>query len=179
MESRTHAKKNGAKPKSLTSREKNTHRKMNKIVLNFDWKYKLPSVARFQFQIDLDKLGDESGDMSEFPCFYIDLATGEILGVPSEISCGDGYRYSSCASWLIASDGGWIGYNESLDEQYSNLPESKLNDEFIELFENNHSNNFNEIVDKVCDYARSTNLKDKKCTGLFDKYINNYDVPSL
>jgi hypothetical protein len=31
---------------------------MNKIVLNFDWKFNLPSVARFQFQIDLDNLDE-------------------------------------------------------------------------------------------------------------------------
>ena len=79
--------------------------------LNFDWKYNIPSVARFQFQIDLDKLGDESGDMSEYPCFYIDLSSGKIPDVPAEISCGDGYRYANSASWLIVSDGWWIGYS--------------------------------------------------------------------
>jgi hypothetical protein len=152
---------------------------MNKIVLNFDWKFNLPSVARFQFQIDLDKLNDESADMSEYPCFYIDLASGKILGVPAEISCGDGYRYLESASWLIVSDGWWIGYNESLDEQYSNLPESPMNSELLELFDYKNANNFNLIVDEVCDYARNNNFKDIKCTGLFDKYINNYDAPSL
>ncbi len=152
---------------------------MNKIVLNFDWNFDIPSVARFQFQIDLDKLGDESGDMSEYPCFYIDLASGEILGVPSEISCGDGYRYLDSSSWLIVSDGWWIGYSESLDELYSNLPESKMNDELIEIFDYKRANNFNIIVDKVCDYARINNLRETKCAGLFDQYINNYDVPSL
>jgi hypothetical protein len=84
---------------------------MNTINLNFDWKYNIPSVARFQFQIDLDKLGDESGDMSEYPCFYIDLSSGKIPDVPAEISCGDGYRYANSASWLIVSDGWWIGYS--------------------------------------------------------------------
>jgi len=152
---------------------------MNTIVLNFDWDLKIPSVARFQFQIDLDKLGDESSDMSEYPCFYINLASGEILGVPAEISCGDGYRYLDSASWLIVSDGWWIGYNESLDELYSNLPESKMNDELIELFDYKHANNFNTIVDKVCNFARSNNLKDIKNTELFDQYINNDDVPYL
>ena len=152
---------------------------MNKIVLNFDWKFNLPSVARFQFQIDLDKLNDESTDMSEYPCFYIDLASGKILGVPAEISCGDGYRYLESASWLIVSDGWWIGYNESLDEQYSNLPKSQMNSDLLELFDYKNANNFNLIVDEVCDYARNNNLKDIKCTGLFDKYINNYDAPTL
>ena len=151
----------------------------NTIDLEFEWKFNIPSVARFQFQIDLDKLGDESSDMSEYPCFYIDLASGKILGVPAEISCGNGYRYENSASWLIVSNGWWIGYNESLDELHSNLPESKMNDELIELFDYKHANNFNTIVDKVCDCARINNLTETKNTGLFDRYINNYDVPSL
>lgn len=152
---------------------------MNTIKLNFDWNYNIQSVARFQFQIDLDKLGDDSADMSEYPCFYINLASGEILGVPSEISCGDGYRFVDSASWLIVSEGWWIGYNESLDERYCNVPESKMGDELFEIFDWKNANNFNEIVDKVCDFARKNNLKKYNCAGLFDEYINNYDVPSL
>jgi hypothetical protein len=53
-----------------------------------------------------------------------------------------------------------------------------MNDELIELFDYKHSDNFNTIVDKVCDFARNNNLKETKCTGLFDD-DNNYDAPSL
>ena len=102
--------KNEAKSEKPDEKDEK-NKKMNTINLNFDWKYNIPSVARFQFQIDLDKLGDESGDMSEYPCFYIDLSSGKILDVPAEISCGDGYRYANSASWLIVSDGWWIGYS--------------------------------------------------------------------
>ena len=152
---------------------------MNTITLDFDWKFDLPSVALFQFQIDLAKLGDESGDMSEYPSFYIDLSSGEILGVPSEIACGDGYRYVDGSSWLVASDGWWIGYNESLDERIVNLPDEKMTNELFEIFEWTKANNFNKIVDGVCEFARKHNLRKHTCEGLFDKYINSYEVPWL
>jgi len=53
---------------------------MKKIEIPFTWTYDLPSIVFMQFQVDLARLNDESNSMSEYPCFCIDLKTGEILG---------------------------------------------------------------------------------------------------
>ena len=104
--------------------------------------------------------------------FYTNNAQRMTLKNTGELGIGT----TGPSSWLHVAP---TGTNESLDEQYSNVPESQMNNELLELFDYKNANNFNLIVDEVCDYARNNNFKDIKCTGLFDKYINNYDAPSL
>ena len=97
---------------------------MKKIELPFKWNYDLPSIVLFQFQIDLAQLNDESDDMSEFPYFFIDLNSGEVVGVSDEIATGDAYQYSSSANWLIEGNNWWIGFSESMDETYLQISEN-------------------------------------------------------
>ena len=150
----------------------------NKIKLPFNWDYNLPSVAVFQFKIDLEKLADESNDMSEFPSFFIDLSTGEILGVSDEIATGDAYMYDN-VNWLIEGNGWWIGYSESLDEKYAQLPNKDLEIQLLDLFETNKQGQFEHIVNLVCDFARENDLKKLKSEGIYGDKINNEDSPSL
>jgi|LauGreSuBDMM15SN_2_FD.fasta_scaffold33708_2 hypothetical protein len=152
---------------------------MKKIELLFKWNYNLPSIVLVQFQIDLAKLNDESYDMSEFPCFYLDLKTGEILGVSDEIATGDAYQYSSSPYWLIEGNNWWIGYNESEDETYLQISDSGIQDEIFSLFDSNGRENFNAIVAAVCDFARNEDLHDCKVDGIYQKYIHNDGSPSL
>ena len=151
---------------------------MNKINLPFSWEYNLPSIVAFQFKIDLEKLADESNDMSEFPSFFIDLLTGEILGVSDEIATGNAYMYDNI-NWLIEGNGWWIGYNESTDETYSQLPNKELETKLLDLFESNKQGFFEQIITSVCDYAREHDLTNLKSDGIYNDKINNDDSPSL
>jgi len=152
---------------------------MKPIDLPVSWAYDLPSVVFIQFQIDLAKLNDESNDMSEFPCFCIDLKTGELLGISAEIATGDAYEYESSANWLVEGDGWWIGYNESMDEPYDNISNAAIKDEVIQLFDFKGQSFFSQVVALVCDVARTEDLRDLPLDGLYAKYINNDEAPSL
>ena len=152
---------------------------MKKIELPFKWNYDLPSIVLFQFQIDLAQLNDESNDMSEFPYFFIDLKSGEIVGVSDEIATGAAYQYSSSANWLIEGDNWWIGYNESEDETYLQISDLGIQDEIFSLFDSNGRENFNSIVAAVCDFARNEDLHDCKVDGKYQKHIHNDGSPSL
>ena len=152
---------------------------MKKIELPFKWNYDLPSIVLFQFQIDLAQLNDESNDMSEFPYFFLDLKSGEIVGVSDEIATGAAYQYSSSANWLIEGNNWWIGYSESMDETYIQIPDSGIQEEIFSLFDSNGRENFNLIVATVCDFARKEDLHDFKVDGKYQKYIHNEESPSL
>ncbi len=152
---------------------------MKKVELPFKWNYDLPSIVLFQFQIDLAQLNDESNGMSEFPYFFLDLKSGEIVGVSDEIATGDAYQYSSSANWLIEGDNWWIGYSESMDETYLQIPDADIQDEIFSLFDLNGRENFNSIVAAVCDFARKEDLNDFKVDGKYQKYIHNDESPSL
>jgi len=117
--------------------------------------------------------------MSEFPCFYLDLKTGEILGVSDEIATGDAYQYSSSVNWLIEGDNWWAGYSESMGETYLQIPDSGIQDEIFSLFDSNGRENFNTIVAAVFHFARNEDLHDCKVDGIYQKYIHNDGSPSL
>lgn len=153
---------------------------MNTIELNFKWIFDLPSVAVLQFQTDLERLSDDSGDLSEFPSFFIDLKTGELLMIGDEIAGGNAYQYENSTNWLIEGKGWWIGYSESEMDYLVNLPDMSVKDKLLDIFEPEKQNNFNDIVSKVCDMARGNKLKAlNNVTGLYPKLINNDDAPSL
>jgi hypothetical protein len=145
---------------------------MHKIELPFIWSSKLPSIALFSFPVNLEKLSTLDIEPSEFPVFFIDLRDGSILGVSEEISSGKAYRYPNNGSFLIEGKGWWYGYNESEDEEYFESMDSEIKN----LLSNN---NFEIIIDCICEYARKNNLSQLKCDGLYTNCINNEESPSL
>ena len=152
---------------------------MKKIEIPFTWTYDLPSIVFMQFQVDLARLNDESNSMSEYPCFCIDLKTGVILGVSAEIATGDAYEYESSANWNVEGQGWMIGYNESEDVNYDDIPNESIKDEVIQLFDFNGQGFFSQIVCVVCDYARVEDLRECTLDGLYDEHIHNEDTSSL
>lgn len=145
---------------------------MHKITLPFSWTSKSDSIAVFSFPVDLEKLNSLEIEPSEFPCFYIDLKDGNILGVSEEISSGKAYRYINSSSYLVEGKNWWIGYNESEDEEYLTASDDEIKKVITQ-------NNFNNIVDSVCEYARKNNLGNLNCDNLYVKFINNEDAPYL
>ena len=150
---------------------------MKKISIPFVWDFELPSVAIFQFPIDLARLNDESNDMSEFPAFIVDLKTGDVLGVSQEIATGDAYLYENSSSWIVEGKNWWIGYNESEDQDYYQFSDDQTGLSLKALLEDQKG--FQSIVSAVCDLARSEDLHDLKMDGLYQQHIDNEESPSL
>jgi len=89
------------------------------------------------------------------------------------------HQYSSSANWLIEGNNWWIGYSESMDETYLQIPDSGIPDEIFNLFDSKGQSNFNKIVAAICDFARNVDLHDCKADGIYQNYIHNDDSPSL
>lgn len=150
---------------------------MNIISIPFEWDFNISPIAIFQFPVDLSRLKDESNSMSEFPCFMINLNSGELIGVSEEIATGDAYIYEISSSWIVEGKDWWLGYNESTDESYSQFQGQEVGNSINELL--NSKSGFVEIVNLVCDLARNKDLREFKMDGLYQKYIDNEDSPSL
>jgi hypothetical protein len=143
---------------------------MHKIELPFSWSSKLPSITLFAFPVDIEKLSSLDIEPDEYPGFFIDLKDGSILGVSEEISSGKAYRYPHNGSHFIEGKGWWYAYDESNEEEYFKSPDSEIKNIFSK-------NNFDFIVDSICEYARKNNLSQLKCDNLYINHINNDDSP--
>lgn len=148
---------------------------MKKIELPFQFDAGDHSVACFQFPVDMQALSDESFEVSEFPCFFLDLRTGEVLGVSQEISCGKALRYENSESWLVEGNGWWIGFSESEGADFIEAP----NEEIKVFLESQITSTFKAVVENVLELSRDTDLTKLAIDGLYQKYINNEDSPSL
>jgi hypothetical protein len=148
---------------------------MKKIELPFRFVEGSQSVACFQFPVDMQALSDESFEVSEFPCFFLDLRTGEVLGVSQEISCGKAIRYENSESWLVEGNGWWIGFSESEGADFI-----EASNEDLKLFlESELTASFKSIVEDVLELSRKNDLSELGIDGLYQKYIDNEDSPSL
>ena len=137
---------------------------MKKIKLPFYWNLDFNPIIYIQFPT----MGN-----CESSSFFMDLRTGEIIGVSEDISLGECTRNENNPSFIIEGNGWWIGHDSSEELDFLE-GDSKLEEIFT-------WENINLILNQLIEFSKRGEFKDLAFfnSDLYETHIKNEKSPIL